>query len=193
MKLSSKKYLLILDFEANCSKDKLIYPQEIIEFPIIPFNTESGQIEEKKKFHHYCRASIPITKFCTDLTGISQSMVDEGTDFKIVLKLLQKWLLKHNFVNPITYETNFNWVTCGNWDLQTVLPNYCKYLKIKIPNNMSDYCNMKLWYKYKTGKKPRGMVDMLNALNLPLVGRYHSGIDDCYNICQIVKKLYNIC
>ena len=33
------------------------------------------------------------------------------------------------------------------------------------------------------------MAGMLKALRLPLVGRHHSGIDDCRNIAAIVHAL----
>lgn len=41
-------------------------------------------------------------------------------------------------------------------------------------------------YKYKRAK---GMAEMLEALNMDLVGRHHSGIDDCGNILGIVKRM----
>jgi len=33
------------------------------------------------------------------------------------------------------------------------------------------------------------MVEMLEALNCPLEGRHHSGLDDCRNIATIVVEL----
>ena len=37
--------------------------------------------------------------------------------------------------------------------------------------------------------KPAGMAGMLRALDLELVGRHHSGIDDARNIARIVITL----
>ena len=59
------EYLLVLDFEANCIRDGVIYPQEIIEFPIIPYNLKTGKIEIKRKFHYYCKTkkNLPNNNF----------------------------------------------------------------------------------------------------------------------------------
>ena len=38
-------------------------------------------------------------------------------------------------------------------------------------------------------KRGLGMVRMLNMLGLRLVGRHHSGIDDCRNIARIVQRM----
>ena len=65
----SVRYLLVLDFEATCSKGSQPHPQEIIEFPCIKVNTENMKIEST--FHQYVRPeSHPVlTDFCTQLTG----------------------------------------------------------------------------------------------------------------------------
>ena len=63
-------YLLILDFEATCTKDRKIDPQEIIEFPCLKLNAKTLKIESV--FHQYVRptenpvkpAMAPCTAFC---------------------------------------------------------------------------------------------------------------------------------
>ena len=49
-------YLCILDFEATCDNEKKIFPQEIIEFPVLLLNTRTCTIE--KTFHHYVKPDI---------------------------------------------------------------------------------------------------------------------------------------
>ena len=39
------------------------------------------------------------------------------------------------------------------------------------------------------GYFPRSMVHILDTLDIPLVGRHHSGIDDVNNMVSIAQKL----
>merc|ERR1712079_4690 len=39
-------------------------------------------------------------------------------------------------------------------------------------------------------KKQKGMMEMLQDLQIEHIGRHHSGIDDARNICNIVVELY---
>jgi inhibitor of KinA sporulation pathway (predicted exonuclease) len=66
-------YLLILDFEATCDKDRSIGSSpEIIEFPTVILNTKT--LQQEGEFQRYVRPTVnPIlSKFCTELTGITQ-------------------------------------------------------------------------------------------------------------------------
>lgn len=38
-------------------------------------------------------------------------------------------------------------------------------------------------------KQSFGMAHMLQELSLPLIGKHHSGIDDCKNIARVVGKM----
>lgn len=118
------KYLGILDFEANCLEHAKINPQEIIEFPIIVYNLETQKIERHRDFHYYCKPTIKLTRFCTKLTGITQDMVNNGEEFNNVLGYLYEWMTSNGFLD---YSGNCNmlFVTCGDWDLRTMLPNQC--------------------------------------------------------------------
>ncbi len=66
-------YLLILDFEATCDVKKgNNKPQEIIEFPCLKLDSRTLEIEGA--FHQYVSptAHPKLSKFCTELTGITQ-------------------------------------------------------------------------------------------------------------------------
>ena len=68
---------------------------------------------------------------------------------------------------------------------QTRLTNYLNEL-------FSVWTNIKTTYKKVMNKKRRlGMAEMLEELDIPLVGHHHSGIDDCRNIVKICLKLHN--
>jgi DNA polymerase III alpha subunit (gram-positive type) len=82
-------YLCILDFESTC---KAPSPQEIIKFPTLLLNLQSGEIEST--CHHYIKPDVhpTLSAFCTDLTGIEQATVDHGISLEGALQLHQDWL-----------------------------------------------------------------------------------------------------
>ncbi|KAK2817338.1 hypothetical protein Q5P01_025529 [Channa striata] len=65
-------YLIVIDFESTCWREKNNYSQEIIEFPAVLLNTSTGEIESE--FHTYVQPQEhPIlSSFCSELTGITQ-------------------------------------------------------------------------------------------------------------------------
>ena len=179
-----KKYLIVIDFEANCLENKILYPQEIIEFPAVPICITTGKILHDKIFHNYCNADMKITDFATKLTGITQSTVDNGKSFKKVLNLFIRWCFDNGFT-----KDNSIIVTCGNWDFKTAFLKQCEYNGLKVPTICKKWCNVKDVYRKLYNVRAGTMIDMLNNMDIKLDGRHHSGIDDTMNISKICLKL----
>lgn len=189
------RYLLVLDFEATCEIDDRLSQQEIIEFPIVVVDTEQGKIVDT--FHQYVRpvAHPRLSAFCTELTGITQETVDQGKLFGEV------WRDVAAFVAP--YTSSAAWVTCGDWDLRTMLPSQLRYSQLSLPAHFQSWINIKqLASDFFTSQlrsssphsknervQVRGMVDLLQKLRIPLEGRHHSGIDDAKNIAKCMIEL----
>ena len=114
------KNFLVLDFEATCDRVR-IDPQEIIEFPCLLLN---DKLEQVATFHEYIRpvGIQTLTPFCTELTGITQDMVDEKSNFSEVLAKFCSWVEENGISS-----TDSSFVTCGQWDLVDMLPRQCKY------------------------------------------------------------------
>ncbi|KAI8809303.1 hypothetical protein BJ742DRAFT_708910 [Cladochytrium replicatum] len=183
-----KPYLLVLDFEATCDDLQRIQNQEIIELPIVVIDTTSRAIVAQ--FHEYVRpiANPKLSKFCTELTGIDQQTVDAADTFPGVYQRMLKFL----DTNGLRPPHNSLFVTCGDWDLKTMIVTQMKYSGIEVPDCFSQWSNLKFAMKEAMpGALPNklGMPDMLKAVGLPLVGRHHSGIDDSRNIASIVLHL----
>jgi len=109
----------------------------------------------------------------------------------------QAWLDRHKLVPAWLPKTTrdqctFLYLTCGDWDLQICLPRQLAYHGRDDPSFAERWINLKPAfmevYEIYT-KRGLGMVRMLEMLNLDLLGRHHSGIDDCRNIARIVKKM----
>lgn len=192
------KYLLILDFEATCDEIKRPNPQEIIEFPTLLYNVENRVIEDT--FHFYIKPDVhsELSQFCTNLTGITQEQIDnDGIQLKDALQRHDIWLQEANLI-PQHQNGNYNdndqihsfvYLTCGDWDLKTCLPRQLEHMNEKVPKYFMNWLNVKKEFAKVYNRKARGMVEMLNMLELELEGRHHSGIDDCHNISRICTKM----
>ena len=179
-------YYLVLDFEATCENNKRITPQEIIEFPVLKVNART--LETEAEFHSYVQPTVntQLTAFCTQLTGITQDMVDGQPVLKDVMAAFHDWMNANGLLDP---NVKSCFVTCGDWDLKTMLPRQCQYFNIPIPKYFRQWINIKHVFRTVTGKKASGMAEMLDYLGLSLDGRHHSGIDDSRNIAKILAAL----
>ena len=182
MKKQKFDFLLALDFEATCDNKRKIQPQEIIEFPCIKIQTKNFNMVEQ--FHMYVKPkhNPQITEFCTELTGILQETVESQPEFPEVFARFEEWLQPEN--------ENFAFVTCGDWDLKTCLPNQCKTSDLQLPKWAKHWINLKIAsMKTNNGHFPRSMAEILRTNDLKFEGRPHSGIDDTKNIVNAIKAL----
>ncbi|KAJ1567893.1 hypothetical protein HK096_008275 [Nowakowskiella sp. JEL0078] len=188
---STVKYILVLDFEATCDNNKSFGPQEIIEFPIVVIDLKSNAIIAE--FHEYVRpiTNPGLTEFCTQLTGIEQITVDCANTFSEVFAQVQEFLQVNSFTT-----SNSIFLTCGDWDLETMLPAQLQLSKIPSSSIFSQWINLKVPFMnvFPEQKKTRlfGMVTMLNKSGIKLIGRHHSGIDDTRNIASIARELVRL-
>lgn len=196
-------YLAILDFEATCDNNVKFDVQEIIEFPTVFVSTQNGKTQ--RIFHTHVRPEVhpTLTPFCTELTGITQEMVD-GAQVTLAqaLEQHQEFLEQHGFVHAFDpgrkekpNHCTFVYATCGDWDLQTCLPDQWAYLQTPpspIPPALTGWINLKVPFQQICKTKAFGMTNMLRHLGLPLEGRHHSGIDDCKNLARIVQALIKL-
>ncbi|KAI0721254.1 exonuclease RNase T and DNA polymerase III [Cerioporus squamosus] len=193
------RYLLILDFEATCGDEEPVVPRnemEIIELPTLLYDIEQDKV--KAIFHEYVRpVRHPVlTRFCTDLTGIEQSTVDAADPFPTVWERYQEFLREHGILQE---PESVAYLTCGDWDLKTMLPMQLRLSGIQVGLDPSTgalaapynrWINVKKSFQRLYGlKNPRGMAGMLRNAHMQLEGRHHSGIDDCKNILRIVQRM----
>lgn len=180
------EFFVVLDFEATCDEHQQPQPQEIIEFPLVLVDSEKLQIVDE--FRSYVRpVKHPrLSAFCTNLTGIQQNEVDDAPEFREVFKQACSWLDEH--LQQGTRSAAL--VTCGDWDLKCMLPRQCQTAKVNaVPKVFREWVNIKKTYSVATGKPGGDMKSMLDALQLPLVGHHHSGLDDSRNIAKILISL----
>lgn len=181
------KYLAVLDFEATCWKDSMEH--EIIEFPTVIIDVTKRQIIDRMQVFVKPVKNPILSDFCKELTGISQELVDNGVTLGQALKLNSQFLSKY-------HPKNIMIVTCGNWDLKTMLPKEKNAKNLNIPSSYGKWINIKTEFcSFYKLQKELGMAEMLEHVKMPLLGRHHSGIDDCVNIAglciNMIEKRYN--
>jgi len=196
--------LAILDFESNCiplaHKDpagwKLWghlnpenFEREIVEIPtvIVPRVKEEGVAFTAKEFHAYVRpVHFALTEFCTDLTGITDEMLPTKREDGVG-SFAHTWNSWELFMDKLDRPLV---VTCGDWDLKTMLPAQMKLSGMTATPVVERWCNIKICFKKLYQQETtRDMIDMLKFLKIPLDGKHHSGIDDCRNITKIVVRM----
>lgn len=195
----SKKYYCVLDFEANCSGER-VRDHEIIEFPAVLIEAATGKTISEFRTFVYTVKTGKISKFINKLTHITDEDVSGGVMWSNqmtnvagaplgAVELFEKWCDDNN----ITSE-NTTMVTCGDWDLKTMLPRQLIITNTRLSDNMQKlfgcWNNVKKSYaKQYNLKRKMGMARMLEHAKIPLVGHHHSGIDDTRNIAKICKFL----
>ncbi len=185
---STFTHAIILDFEATCAQGGQPRPQEIIELPSVLISLES--LETVDEFQSFVRPQHHpvLTAFCTELTSITQADVDRADTFAEVFARHHAWLDGHGL-----NEKSALIVTCGDWDLATMLPAQCPVAVPPIEALRPIYTrwqNLKHPYCSVQGRKRApGMAGMLRDLGLRLVGHHHRGIDDCRNLAALYKVL----
>src|SRR4051794_34049765 len=125
---------VVIDFEATCDEPLNPDPQEIIEFPAILV----GSANDNEEFHTYVRPVVHprLTSFCLTLTGIRQEQVDRGPTVPDTLSQFNQWLNDH-------CPDDFLIVTCGDWDLGSLLPRQCTQHRLPLPDWSYSWANLK--------------------------------------------------
>ncbi len=180
-------HFLILDFEATCDDQAPVEPQEIIEFPGVVLDASGDSVAEFESFVRPVE-NPRLRPFCTELTSITQDQTDSAPVFVDVLANYERFLATHGLDHRNTLV-----VTCGDWDLRTMLPKQCRTAGVQtIPVIFTRWLNIKTLYRnvmnLQEGTRV-SMPTMLGGLELTLLGHHHRGIDDCRNIGRVLRAL----
>ncbi len=175
MKTTDK--ILVIDLEATCwqgvqPKDQV---SEIIEIGICMLDINSGTISDNKGILVKPTKS-KVSQFCTELTTITQDMLDnQGISFAEACSLLR-----------IDYNASqYTWASYGAYD-KKMIKSQCQIRGIDYPLSQNHINVKELFTEVKGLKKKVGMKGALHILGLPLEGTHHRGVDDANNIAKIL-------
>ncbi|XP_068177804.1 ERI1 exoribonuclease 2 [Antennarius striatus] len=195
-------YLIVIDFESTCWREKNNYSHEIIEFPAVLLNTSTGEVESE--FHTYVQPQEhPILSgFCTELTGITQMQVEAGIPLQICLSRFNRWLqnlqLSLGLVFPTKQQKSSEppasqklctFLTWSDWDLGVCLLYECKRKQLHKPDVLNSWIDLRSSYRLFYNRKPKGLNGALQDLGIQFAGREHSGLDDSRNTAQLAARM----
>lgn len=179
--------LLILDLEETCIKHGAINPVEVIELSAVAVDSATGNIVSE--LHMFVKPDINpmLSKYCVEATGITQEMIDnDGKTWEETCQVVHEWL---DSMKCISGEVSYAWLTMGDHDLGTLVPNQCELAEVSLPFFWCNWINFKKVFAeaYSMGGNP-SIVTMLKTLELPLQGLQHSGIGACRNVANVLKR-----
>ena len=186
MNLAEFDYYLIVDLEASCcdrngTQANLIprHEMEIIEIGAVLLAADSLAIVSE--FNTFIRPvrHPRLTSFCTQLTTIQQTDVDQAPLYPVAIQALQRWLAPYQ---PYLF---CSW---GDYD-KNQLAQDSAYHQLNFPLT-AHHLNIKEQFS-RTQKLPKkyGMQTALQLAGLALQGIHHRGIDDARNMARLMPYI----
>lgn len=172
---------IIMDLEATCDREG--FPperMETIEIGAVCLEAAAGPVGDS--FEAFLRpiATQTLTAFCTELTGITQSDVENAEPFYTVFPRFVQWCEA-----PGTPFTLCSW---GAYDLKQ-LQRDCERHRMPFPPTLLQHINIKAEFSRQRGLRPMGMMGALAHERIAATGRHHRGIDDARNIARIAEAV----
>ncbi|CAH8293882.1 unnamed protein product [Eruca vesicaria subsp. sativa] len=180
-------FFLVLDLEGKV---------EILEFPVLIVDAKTMQVVDL--FHRFVRptkmSEQAINKYIEGKygeVGVDRVWHDTAIPFKQVVDEFESWLAEHGLWGKETDGTlnDAAFITCGNWDIKTKIPEQCVVANINLPQYFMEWINLKDVYLNFYGREARGMVSMMKQCGIRLMGSHHLGIDDTKNITRVVQRM----
>jgi ERI1 exoribonuclease 3 len=136
----------------------------VTEFPAIIIDMKTNA--EVARFHQYVRPTIvPADQIANYVAkkyepwGLA-SKFDTAKNFQETLADFESFLISNKLIDGSSKAKIGSWtfLTCGDWDLKTMLPMQCLLSQIDAPEYMKDWINIKELYGYYYNHKITGMM-----------------------------------
>ena len=172
---------IVFDLELTCwAGDRAGRTQEIIEigaYKISPYGTLKSKFSKFVKPLQY----PSLSPYCTQLTNISQDMINQAKPFKNVFEDFYEWA-------EFDLEP-YQLIAWGDKDLQ-YLSAECKANKLET-DWLKPYNDLKTQYqKIKKLYEPKGLKHAIESEGFEFEGIQHRAIDDAYNLGRIFMKYF---
>lgn len=109
-------------------------------------NVKKQNAEYIGKYHRFVKPQCnpKLTEFCSKITGISNAQLKDQSHAEVVIDDLEKWVKSIDGLKI----NNFTFVIWGNWTLQSCLLKEIKVKKLKLPDFLHSYIDMKRIFNY---------------------------------------------
>lgn len=179
--LQSYDFMMIVDIEHTCTLDGSIPPdeREIIELGAVVVDIKSLEIIDEFSALVKPQRNPEISNFCSQLTGITQSELDNSDDFKTVFSDFLHWY-------PKTSKVLF--ATWGSYDLVQINID-CEFHNLQ---HFSPGAVLNLKKAFKVVNKLKKLVGLSRALELcqcEYEGSSHRALDDARNTVKLLPYI----
>lgn len=182
MNLSNLGDFLIIDLESTCWEagnfdDRGKLQSEIIEIGGVLWRPKEGVLFD---FSYIVKPvkHPTLSKFCTDLTTITQDMVDGGIPFRMAYESIRGMVASFEpiFTSWGDYDQRMIWESCHEHRVQYPFPAHL---------------NLKRLFAKRTKQRLMSEDEALAFIGQPFTGTRHRGIDDAKNSAKILSWLIN--
>lgn len=173
---------VIVDLEATCcNKDSFPRAEmEIIEIGAVAIQDKGPEIQSKLSVIIKPVRNPELTSFCTELTSITQEMVDGSKGFAEAVSELGV------FLSDLDSPVFCSW---GDYDKRQ-LERDCAYHKVDFPFANEHINIKKLFAENNRLRKPCGLGQALRKSGLQFEGKHHRGIDDAINMARLAEFIF---
>jgi len=172
--------IIVVDLEATawgpkCEQGKQI--TEIIELGACFLNNKTGEVSQKTSYIIRPKHST-ISKFCEELTTITQDMVNKGIPFGDGVNKFKKDFGLSSRV----------WASWGDYDRRQFEKD-CRLHNIEYPFKQT-HINAKNLHalRNKLGHE-KGLGAVIEGLGWQFEGTHHRGVDDAVNAARVLWEL----
>ena len=171
--------IVCIDLEATCwepREEQGNQRNDIIEIGACFLDAQTGKLSQKTSYIIKPKNST-ISKFCTELTTITQELVDKGIPFVDACNKLTKEFGTQNRV----------WASWGDYDRKHFIRD-CDFYGARYPFGPR-HINAKTLFSLINGlKKELGLGKALKYYNFEFKGTPHRGHDDAFNTGKVLWK-----
>jgi len=170
---------LVVDLEATC--DRRGFPRDQMEtIEVGAVLVDAHSYAAVAEFQTFIRPVVRpwLTRFCTELTSITQDHVDQAPVFAEAMTLWAQWLQTHAARRPFVFAS---W---GRYD-RNQLDQDARRARCRLPVG-HQHVDLKTEFAAARQVKRCGMARALSMVGLPLEGTHHRGIDDARNIAKLL-------
>lgn len=174
--------LIVCDLEATCwdrnEREQTVSMMEIIEIGAVKTDA-SGVVRDQ--FSTFVRPTDnpELSKYCEELTHISQADVDSAPSYSEAVDLFNQWLGDIG---------GYAWLSWGNYDANQFISDFNRHGIA--PNLMwIPHVNLKRPWRKTTKHNRQGLRAALAFHGYDFIGTPHRGVDDAKNIARLLPQV----
>ena len=172
-------YWLVVDLEATTEEGGWpLEDMEIIEIGASLVSTSGHEVDHFQRFVRPARRP-QLTRFCRELTHISQANVDTAAPLTGIWPQFERWLLSHQ-------PHLVGWASWGEYDRRQFEQDWQKYQLVSCLS-LIPHLNLKRRFaETRQLARPVGLTTALQLAGLQFSGKQHRALTDARNTARLL-------